>query len=119
MRKPIKLYFAGRCLAKMAALECLHWNNWDHQLHLKLMKQVRRVLFTHEELSSFMDNVQTYIENPSMPLSEVLTDFDHGEVPKDTFKIFRDGVQDELMNVRSYQREVLGQVNEEPEPVTA
>jgi hypothetical protein len=108
-------YFAGRCLAKLAALECLHWNKWDHQLHLSLMKRVEKVVESHEELANILDELQTYIENQDMALSDVLTNVNAENVARYGFEAMRAGVQDELMSIRSYQREVLGQA--EPEPV--
>jgi hypothetical protein len=107
MENTARHYFAGRCAAKMAAIECLSWHHWNHQTHIELMANVSYTLADYEQVCAILDDITQFIETKDTPLSEVLEKLDIEGQSRKSVKAFRSGVQDELMHVRSFQQDVI------------
>jgi hypothetical protein len=107
MEHTARHYFAGRCMAKMAAIECLSWHHWNHQTHVELMANVSYSLTDYEQVSAILDDITMFLETNDSPLAEVLEKLDIEGQSRKSVKAFRSGVQDELMHIRTFQRDVI------------
>jgi hypothetical protein len=114
MENTAKHYFAGRCIAKLAAIECLSWHHWNHQTHMDAMANVNYTLIDHEQVSGILDELTIFLENQEGQLSEVLSDLDIDGQSRRSVKAFKDGVKDELMHIRTFQRDYVDNKGQQP-----